>query len=63
MRKSAQAANLGDLVAMLNGIEGQPRAQIESKVKGALKLVMAKPEHQAMRAQLELVELNLHNLK
>ena len=63
VRKAAQGANFGDLAGMLNGIEGKPRAEIEQKVKGALKLVMGKPEHKNLMAQLELVELNLPNLK
>ncbi len=63
VRKAAQGANFGDLAGMLNGIEGKPRAEIEQKVKGALKLVMGKPEHKNLMAQLELIELNLPNLK
>jgi hypothetical protein len=63
VRNAAQAGNLGELAGMFNGIEGMPRAQIEAKVKSALKWVMGKPEHQGLQAQLELVELNLPNLK
>ena len=63
VRKAAQAANLGELAGMLSGIEGMPRAGMEQKVKGALKWVAAKPEHKNLFAQLELVELNLPNLK
>ena len=63
VRNAAQASNLGELAAMFNGIEGMPRADIEAKVKGALKWLMGKPEHKNLHAQLELVELNLPNLK
>jgi hypothetical protein len=63
VRKAAQGANLGDLAGMLNGIEGKPRGDIEQRVKSALKLMAAKPEHKNLMAQLELIELNLPNLK
>jgi hypothetical protein len=63
VRKLAQASSLGELVAMFNGIEGMPRAQMETRVKNALKWLMGKPEHQGLDARLELVELNLPNLK
>lgn len=63
VRKAAQAASLGDVAGMLNGIEGKPRPEIEQKVKSALKAVAAKPEHKTLMAQLELIELNLPNIK
>jgi hypothetical protein len=40
-----------------------PRAQIEQKVKNALKWLGDKPQHNRLASQLELVGLNLHNLK
>jgi hypothetical protein len=63
IRKAAQAGKLTDLAALFNGIEGMPRAQMEARVKSALKWLMDKPEHKNLMAQLELVELNLPNLK
>lgn len=63
IRSGAQAANLGDLAQMLTGVEGAPRAQLEAVVRGALKWLADKPEHKALAAQLELVELNLPNVK
>ena len=63
MRQAAQAKNLAELAALFNGIEGMPRAQMETRVKNALKWLYDKPEHQGLMAQLELVELNLPNLK
>ena len=38
-------------------------AQIETQVTNALKWLKGKPEHEGMQARLELVELNLPNLK
>ncbi len=63
IRKAAEAKNLSELAAMFNGVEGMPRAQMETRVKSALKWLLGKPEHQGLLAQLELVELNLPNLK
>ena len=63
VRKAAQAAGLGDVVGILSGIEGTQRSQMEDKVKAALKALATKPEHKGLSAQLELVEINLPNLK
>jgi hypothetical protein len=63
IRSAAQAANLADLAGMFAGIEGMPRAQMETRVRNALKWLADKPQHKDLSAQLELVELNLPNLK
>ncbi|OLE19901.1 MAG: hypothetical protein AUG50_02195 [Betaproteobacteria bacterium 13_1_20CM_3_63_8] len=63
VRKGAQAANLAELAQMFSGVEGLPRAQIELRVKNALKWLTGKPEHNSLRAHLELVEINLPNIK
>ena len=63
VRSQAQAANLAELASMFSGVEGMPRAQIETRVANALKWLADKPAHQKIAAQLELVELNLPNLK
>ena len=63
VRADAQASNLKELADMFNGIEGMPRAQIEQKVKNALKWLADKPQHNRIASQLELVGLNLPNLK
>ena len=63
VRSAAQAANLAELASLFAGIEGMPRAQIETRVRNALKWLADKPEHQGIGAQLELVEINLPNLK
>jgi hypothetical protein len=63
VRADAQSANLKELADMFNGVEGMPRAQIEQKVKNALKWLADKPQHNRIASQLELVGLNLPNLK
>ena len=63
IRGAAQAAQLAELASLFTGIEGMPRAQIETRVKNAMKWLADKPQHKGLSAQLELVELNLPNLK
>ena len=63
VRSEAQSANLKELADMFSGIEGMPRAQIEQKVKNALKWLGDKPQHNRISSTLELVGLNLPNLK
>ena len=63
VRKTAQAANLAELASMFASVEGMPRGQIETRVTNALKWLADKPQHQGLIAQLELVEMNLPNLK
>jgi hypothetical protein len=63
LRKAAQSSNLAELAAMFAGIEGMPRAEMEKRVRSALKWLADKPQHNNLRGQLELVELNLPNLK
>ena len=63
VRKTAQAASLAELASMFTGVEGMPRGQIETRVTNALKWLADKPQHQSLIAQLELVEMNLPNLK
>ncbi len=63
VRTDAQSANQKELADLFNGVEGMPRAQIEQKVKNALKWLADKPQHNRIASQLELVGLNLANLK
>jgi len=62
-RSAAQAAGLTDLAKTLAGVEGAPKAQIEQKVKAALKSLAGKSDAKDIQALIELVELNLPNLK
>ena len=63
VRSAAQSANLTELASLFGGIEGMPRAQIEQRVSNALKWLADKPDHRNIHALLELVEINLPNLK
>ena len=63
LREAAKGNNLPELASLFDGIEGLPRAQIEQRVGNALKWLAGKPEHVALRDKLELIEMNLPNLK
>ena len=63
VRQAAQSSNLADLAALFAGVEGMPRAQMQERITSALKWLADKPGHQKIVAQLELVEINLPNLK
>lgn len=63
VRTAAQAKGLNDLAQLFAGIEGMPRAQMETKVNNALKWISDQPGHGDIMALLELVGLNLKNLK
>ncbi len=63
IRDAARSANLAELAQTFAGIEGAPRAQLEQQVRVALKWLADKHDHKALLAQLELVEINLPNLK
>ena len=63
IHKAAKAASLGEVASALDGYAGAARPAMEQKVRSALKALATKPEHKALSAQLELVEINLPNLK
>jgi len=63
VRTAAQSANLAELASMFQGVEGMPKAQIEQRVRNAIKWLADKPQHARISTDLELVELNLKNLK
>ena len=59
----AAAAGLSDLAKMFIGIQGMPAAQIEQRVNNAVKWLADKPQHARLAATLDLVGMNLKNLK
>ena len=63
VRNAAQSAKLTELASMFQGVEGMPKAQIEQRVKNAMKWLADKPQHNRIATDLELVEMNLKNLK
>jgi hypothetical protein len=59
----AATAGLTDLAKMFVGIEGMPAAQIDQRVNNAIKWLADKPQHMRLAANLDLVGMNLKNLK
>ncbi len=62
-RRSAIARDLPDLASLFVDVEGMPRAQIEQRVRNALKWLAERPELNRLTTQLELIEVNLPNLR
>lgn len=62
VRNAARGESLAELVALLDGVETKPAAQLASAVIGALGWLDGKG-HEAMEKQLQMVALNLKNLK
>lgn len=62
LRAAARSEGHAHLAQLLTGVEGKPRAEIEQRVRGALKWLNGKPELKGLAAHLELIELNLPNL-
>lgn len=61
-RSAAQKAGLTEVAELLDGVEGASRAEIEQKVRDALKSLAGKSGHSGIAEVLELVEMNLPNL-
>ena len=63
VRAAAEAAGLVDIAARFVGVESMASGQIGSNVIGALTWLQEKPEYRAIATQLEMVAVNLKNLK
>ncbi len=63
VRKDAEAGQLAELTALFANVEGMTPRQIGANVVAALTWVQGKPEHRAIATQLEMVAMNLKNLK
>jgi len=62
VRNVARGGNLAELVSLLEGVETKPAAQLASAVVGALAWLDGKG-HEAIEKQLQMVALNLKNLR
>ena len=56
-------AGVEDLAKRFSGLEKMTAAQLGAAVVGALSWIQDKPEHRAIAMQLEMVAMNLKNLK
>lgn len=62
-RSAAQAAGLPELAARFADVETMPAGRIASAVVAALTSIQEAPEHRAIAMQLEMVAINLKNLR
>ena len=63
VREAAEAGKLAELAALFANLEGMTSAQVGAHVVAALTWVQHRPEHRAIATQLEMVAMNLKNLK
>ncbi len=59
---AAKSQNLEDIVTLLGAYAGMGQDELRKRVGLCLHALSGSPEHKALFTQLELVELNLHNL-
>ena len=63
VRESALKIGLTELAARFANVETMAAAQIGARVVIAMTSVQEKPEYRAIATQLEMVAMNLKNLK
>jgi len=63
VRETAQAAGLAEIVSKFENVEGMPAPQIGARVVTAMALLQDKQQYRAIATQLEMVAMNLKNLK
>jgi hypothetical protein len=63
VRESAQVQGLDHIVSLLTGVSTMSAGQIGAAVVAALTWMQEKPENRAVTMQLEMVAMNLKNLK
>ncbi len=63
LREAARSAGLGDFAARFDAIETLPPGQIGAKVIAALTWVQEKADYRPFAIQLEMIAVNLKNLK
>jgi hypothetical protein len=61
--KTAQQEGWSEVAALLAGVESKSPAEIAKAVTGALDWLQRQPELRAFALQLQMVALNLKNLK
>ena len=63
VREAAEALKLAELAALFADVEGMTSAQIGTHVVAAMTWLQDRPEQRAIATQLEMVAMNLKNLK
>jgi hypothetical protein len=63
VRESAAAAGLTHVAELFAGLEGFTSAQVGANVVAALTWLQDKPENRAITTHLEMIAMNLKNLR
>jgi hypothetical protein len=63
VREVARAQGFAEVAALFEGLEAMSPAQLGTNVVAALDRLQEKPEHRPIAMQLEMVAMNLKNLK
>jgi hypothetical protein len=63
LRKFAEAAQLGDIVKLLTDTAALPPAELAARMKRCLEITGGKDEYALLYDQLDMLVLNLNNLK
>ncbi|MEO8142598.1 MAG: hypothetical protein ABI654_00135 [Betaproteobacteria bacterium] len=62
-REAARAAGLPDIAARFDNVEGMPAAKIGAKVISTMTLLQERTDQMHIAKQLEMIAMNLKNLK
>ena len=62
-REAARAAGLADIAARFDRVEAMPAAQIGAKVIATMTLLQERTDQMHIARQLEMIAMNLKNLK
>ncbi|MSQ54828.1 MAG: hypothetical protein EXR31_05610 [Betaproteobacteria bacterium] len=63
VRDAAQQSGLPEIAALLKDVEAMIPAEIGKVVIRSMGLIGGKPEHQGLAKQLQIIAMNLKNLK
>jgi hypothetical protein len=63
VREMARKTGLAEIVGFFEGVEHMSPAQIGGNVVAALNWLQDKPQHRPLTMQLEMVAMNLKNLR
>lgn len=63
LREAGEKAGLAEFVEMLAGVETMPPAELGMSIISAINWLQARPEHKALAGKMEMLAVNIKNLK
>ena len=63
LREAGEKAGLAEFVEMLSGVEALPPAQLGLRIISAINWLQARPEHKVLAGRMEMLAVNIKNLK